>query len=129
MSTPQGTTDGIDPIDQFRAAMALDRKNRKRFCGLREGIKPDDQELQAAAQRLYGLAVKGCGASLPAARILFGCYSGTSGFNVGDFRKLDPFNFEAAMIVFNFAAFEGCEKILSDEKMEYLRDLFDLEKL
>lgn len=119
----------MDAIAQFKAALALDQDNRERFCGLRENIKADDPELKAAAQRLYDLALMGCGASISAARILYGAYSGTTGFSAGDFRVLDPRNFQAAMIVFNYAAFEGCEKILSDGKMAYLKERFELERL
>lgn len=118
-----------DPVERHKQGLALHADNRTRFCGFDGPIKPDDPELKAAARRLFDLALGYSGASPRAARILYGCYSGQTAFTVGDFRGLDPFNFRAAMIVLNFALFEGCERILTDAEMAYLKERFDLEAL
>lgn len=112
-------------LDAIRESLAVHEQNRARFCGLTGKVRPDNQELVSAAKRLMRLARYNCGASPGAARVLHACFSGETAINIDDFRKLDPHNFRAAMIVLNFALFEGCERILEDEDMEWLRRNFE----
>tara|TARA_B100001057_G_C22293676_1_gene735500 strand:- start:57 stop:449 length:393 start_codon:yes stop_codon:yes gene_type:complete len=117
-----------DGLDAIRKSLAVHKQNRARFCGLSGKVRPDNPELVSAAKRLMRLASYDCGASAGAARILHACYSGETAINLDDFLKLDPHNFRAAMIVLNFALFEGCERILEDGDMEWLRRNFEFVK-
>jgi len=114
-----------DGLDAIRKSLAVHKQNRARFCGLPGKVKPDNPELVSAAKTLMRLARYDCGASAGAARVLHACYSGETAINIEDFRKLDPHNFRAAMIVLNFALFEGCERILEDADMEWLMRNFE----
>ncbi|MEQ8291783.1 MAG: hypothetical protein RIA08_06220 [Roseovarius sp.] len=126
MSEPkEDTNPPEDGLDAIRRSLAVHKQNRARFCVLPGKVKPDHPELVSAANTLMKLARSGSGASAGAARLLHACFSGVTAFNIDDFRKLDPHNFHAAMIVLNFALFEGCERILEDEEMEWLRRNFE----
>mgnify|MGYP000453263092 CR=1 FL=1 len=114
-----------DGLDAIRKSLAVHKENWARFCGLSGKVRPDNPELVSAAKALMRLARYDCGASAGAARILHACFSGETATNIDDFRKLDPHNFRAAMIVLNFALFEGCERILENEDMEWLRQNFE----
>lgn len=112
--------------DAVHKALAIHRQNRERFCGLPGRVKPDHPEVVAAAQRLLQLARLNSGASEGAGRILYACYSAHTAVNIDDFLNLDPYNFRAAMIVLNFALFEGCERILQEDDMRWLRQNFEV---
>jgi hypothetical protein len=121
----EDTNPAEDGLDAIRKSLAVHKQNRDRFCSLPGKVKPDNSELVLAGKTLMKLARSGCGASAGAARILHACFSGDTAINIEDFRRLDPHNFHAAMVMLNFALFEGCERILEDADMDWLRQNFE----